>query len=1178
MPAPASHTVLVHDAVDLAALAATLEAGQPQELLVLEEQLDQPRFAVRYAGKRRPGHVRLTIPQQKALAVTARIPVVQPRDLLRPWPAQVRRRVFATDAAGSWPAAEPEPAVAAWIIFDDQDAFEAAARRALGLGASGMGSCRISLPPGAWRSEDLWVLHLPAAPRFVLLTAQEGGYPVLVHESTSVLVPWGCRLVLPAGSAHTAPDGHMSLYLHPGASRIDVPTPRTTPISALVQPQAGVPLCEQVAAPQSPPEPFRVRVGIYPSHSPRDARLWLLRGPYAHAAAERVLEAVPQDEYAAIQVAVLTDQNDQHVIVLRESRQGQGRAYFDFGASAVQLAPLVGLPNLHIPCDMEVLPVLDRSAMTRIFGLEASRHTLVLPSSPRRHSDPPASYDVLTVRELDFAPLGSLIQHILHASRDALRGMVARAVFNFASFIHALPAAPAPAPAPERSHEPAPRRGNAASPQAPEPEVQAPASDNLDVAAPAEPAETAASPSLADVDEWEDRRKALLVVAHDNNDLASWQGLMAHMEVRAARTHQHDRPPAWVLRDWLDAAIQVCFLDPSVQSPCVSDTAQAAEAVRATVVRVAGFACRRIVASLAGVDAAHVGLTETILCLDKYRHWMTDLPAFDAAKPDPAQGRAVGHRDAVNALALLLGTVRWSSGSQASVGDQDPFCVAALPELYDDPDVPGELPRTVQPPNINNLLRCVSAKVGVLFGAMTRSGRSPWCDLGHAVASEHCLRRVSRHGSGPLDEISVIRNSYLQGLVGAGSDQNVGGAADLIRWLGDVVAGRRASVDVGQGVFDPYMAQAADIITAYGLSQLGLVADASALLEPCLRLCESGFAAIPGVAPGAELYAGDELLPGVFGAYALLAIQGNAGRVEASSDAGRWLGRLAATSRRSSNCATENLTALRDRLELVRTADPEDLWQRAYAQAERVFSVSHGYHYLDSVWPRIRAAATENDASQCAELIVAALRGLPLLPKAQATRRGQSLGMGEAGCLLLRLRRLIPQLGIAAAVRPGLDYVQELIGTSASPGVLGEINMSNGLMRTHLAGCLAASGETRAASGVLVELCNRSWQNHRVSQLLDLYEVLLPAASIISGLPVGDRESAFMALVAASHIDRPLTAGGRNQVQIYRTNRARMIQALVECVASKANRVEGLSMWMAQDEVHYLAPGALLRG
>lgn len=69
-----------------------------------------------------------------------------------------------------------------------------------------------------------------------------------------------------------------------------------------------------------------------------------------------------------------------------------------------------------------------------------------------------------------------------------------------------------------------------------------------------------------------------------------------------------------------------------------------------------------------------------------------------------------------------------------------------------------------------------------------------------------------------------------------------------------------------------------------------------------------------------------------------------------------------------------------------------------------------------------------------------------------------------------------------------------------------------------------------------------------------------------------------MALVAASHIDRPLTAGGRNQVQIYRTNRARMIQALVECVASKANRVEGLSMWMAQDEVHYLAPGALLRG
>jgi hypothetical protein len=138
--------------------------------------------------------------------------------------------------------------------------------------------------------------------------------------------------------------------------------------------------------------------------------------------------------------------------------------------------------------------------------------------------------------------------------------------------------------------------------------------------------------------------------------------------------------------------------------------------------------------------------------------------------------------------------------------------------------------------------------------------------------------------------------------------------------------------------------------------------------------------------------------------------------------------------------------------------------------------------------------------------------------------------------------------------------------------------MSNGLMRTHLAGCLAASGDHESAARVLIDLCNSSWQNHRVSQLLDLYEVLLPAASIISGLTPSAREPAFMALVAASHIDRPLTAGGRNQVQIYRTNRARMILALVECAASKANRVDGLVQWLAQDEVHYMAPGAVLRG
>lgn len=1174
MPAPLSHTVLVHDAVDLAALAATLDPSQVQELIVLEEQHDQPRFAVRYGGKRRPGHVRLTAAQQKALRCQARIPVTQTHDLLRPWPVSTRRPVVAVDAAGSWPAAEPEAAIPAWIVFDGSDAFERTSRMALGLGASGMGSCRIQLPQGAWRARTVWMLHLPSAPRFVLLTAQDEGHPVLVHDTPKTLVPWGTRLVLPQGYPDLSADGHLGVYLHAGASRIDVPVPRTIPVSSVVLPEAGVPLSPVVATPASPPEPFKVRVGIYPSHSPRDPRLWLLRGAYAHAKAERVLEAVPQDEYASIQVAVLRDPQGDPVVVLREAHQGKGRSYFDFSAEALQLAPLAGLPNLHIPFDYEVQPVLSRESMAKIFGLEASKHTLVLPPASVPRGEAPQGYELLTVRELDFAPLGSLISHILHASRQVLGAIIARSVFDFSSFMLAepMPREQAPAAAVRRYDNAEPPSGPAHAPVKMEKTApEKPAPSQVPDPQPAEP-----SAVLIEPDVWEAQRRQRVIAAHDNNDLPSWRALLDHMAQRCERTQARDAVPSHLACDWLDAAIQVCLLDPCVQAPA-SRSETAWDTLRAQIQSTTLPVARRILAPILGKSAEDIGLREVIMGLDAQRGWMNDLPASEPSKPDPAHGRAIAHRETLHALTLMLGLMRWSAPGFAL----DPFEVPSMPEIYAPPERPEDPPRMVYPPDIGLLMRCVSAKVSALFGVLARSPRSPWYGTGHAVASEYGLRRVLRSASGPIDELRSIRTGYLQGLVGAGTDDAVGKSAELVRWLGDIIAGRRSSVDqslASDGPFDPYMATAANVITAYGLAQLGLAADASSLLESSRGLCESGFAPIPSAPSGVGLNDGDSMLPGVYGAYASLLIQGNFGRIDPASDAGRWLGRTAARARRDAGCAAENIQGLAARMELLRTAEPDELWRSSYAQAERVFVTTPGYTYLrEIVWPGIEEAVQNNDPDTCARRANEALYNLPLLPRAQSTRRGQSLGMGEAGYLLLRLSRLIPQLGIAAQLRPGLDHVIGLVGTADKPGALGEINMSNGLMRVHLAGCLAKSGDHAAASAVLVALCDGSWKNHRVSQLLDLYEVLTPVAHIISGLDSHAREPAFMALVAASHIDRPLPAGGRDQVKLYRTNRSRMTLALIECLTSKANRVEGLHQWMAQDEVHYMPIAQLLR-
>jgi hypothetical protein len=174
---------------------------------------------------------------------------------------------------------------------------------------------------------------------------------------------------------------------------------------------------------------FTVKLRLAPSHTVRDPLLWLLPSS-AQPRVERLLHAIPEPDLDSLQFTFQEDARGEGFLLLRERHTGTGGEHIDF--EGVRLAPYAGYPNLLLPVDMELEPLLRKDRYRHIFALKPGQWTLLWQDKGKLR--------LVQVAERSFRPLTEMVDYIIGLGADALEAVVSRSVFHFQDFRHAAPA------------------------------------------------------------------------------------------------------------------------------------------------------------------------------------------------------------------------------------------------------------------------------------------------------------------------------------------------------------------------------------------------------------------------------------------------------------------------------------------------------------------------------------------------------------------------------------------------------------------------------------------------------------------------------------------------------------------------------------------------------------------
>jgi hypothetical protein len=286
---------------------------------------------------------------------------------------------------------------------------------------------------------------------------------------------------------------------------------------------------------------FEIKLRLTPSHELREPSLWLLQGRDQERI-ERLLHAIPEPDLDTLQFTAQEDPQGQRFFLLRERHLGTGREYIDF--EGTRLAPYAGYPNLFLPVDAELEPLLRKDRYRDLFALRPGRLTLLW-------RDPARALRLTHVTEAGFRPLTEMVDYLIGAGAEELTQIVARAVFDFQDYRHAL-AAPNEAKQERRARNAKDDADDDTDWQV-KPADDAAATEEAEapIEAPA-PAPAAPQAPQAPLSRWEEEEIALETrLIADGQSAPAWVELA---RVKAALSKHEEAALCWTEALWLTQA------------------------------------------------------------------------------------------------------------------------------------------------------------------------------------------------------------------------------------------------------------------------------------------------------------------------------------------------------------------------------------------------------------------------------------------------------------------------------------------------------------------------------------------------------------------------------------------------------------------------------------------------
>ena len=284
-----------------------------------------------------------------------------------------------------------------------------------------------------------FAVKVPRPPLYLLMAARDGDGEVDVYARSGgpLWVAWSYAHPLAArAEAALTRAGQQALVDRDGAWLRTGPEWRLRGIHDAIDPEFTAGQVE--LRPAAPDLRFRVRLRLAPGPI-SDPDLWLL-GPDQLLDLEPLIEASTSDELGRLTVARLTGAEGTVYLLRERVRPGATRMAVRVSDTLglAGHAKVAGADNLYIPVGRKLVPLLRRDDLRALLGLDRA-HTVVI-SEDR---DGPR---VITIAEVDEAPLQRWIDYVATDRRLELDRLLERSVFEFPEVSIAWPEVHRPAP------------------------------------------------------------------------------------------------------------------------------------------------------------------------------------------------------------------------------------------------------------------------------------------------------------------------------------------------------------------------------------------------------------------------------------------------------------------------------------------------------------------------------------------------------------------------------------------------------------------------------------------------------------------------------------------------------------------------------------------------------------
>jgi len=295
-----------------------------------------------------------------------------------------------------------------------------------------LGNDRVQFSDIVDGEEPVTLIRIESPPRYLIeRTLDEHADQVGIYGST------GDDVFVPLGFAHPLVDSWRRsetkgdwVFFKSNGELTRVPRPEWQDAYSLIDFDLAFPTAEQAAVSTGTPPRFSIPVRLHAMGRPSDAELWLLDAGGLERL-EDLLRMLGEEGMRPFEVAMVQgESNAGEFVFVREKHSGRARN-LDFGGQA--LSPFLGLNNLFIPVDCELLPPLRRDLYRDLFGLQNGQITVVLPSSESERED----VEILKISTRAFVPVTGLVDHLVRGQTAVLEERIAASVFDLGPYAHA---------------------------------------------------------------------------------------------------------------------------------------------------------------------------------------------------------------------------------------------------------------------------------------------------------------------------------------------------------------------------------------------------------------------------------------------------------------------------------------------------------------------------------------------------------------------------------------------------------------------------------------------------------------------------------------------------------------------------------------------------------------------